>query len=211
MRGLGTPLRRVLKRAGLENIRVHDLRRTLGSWLAQSGKSLHLIGDVLNHRDPKTTAGYAYFQTHQRRDALTGHGEHVLSLGAPHLREPAQPQMVSATMVLPVEDMTQVVSTTAQAVRHRHYFKREALYELVWMAPVMEVARRLGGLGRWPCEVVSEGGYSDTTSRVLGSCRSRSTDLRDAIATSAGGLAGAAKNSRGGGDELRRDCENTGC
>jgi integrase len=55
--GLGTPLRRVLKRAGLENIRIHDLRRTVGSWLAQSGKSLHLIGDVLNHRDPKTTAG----------------------------------------------------------------------------------------------------------------------------------------------------------
>jgi integrase len=67
--GLGRALTRVLKRAGLENIRIHDLRRTVGSWLAQDGKSLHLIGDVLNHRDPKTTAGYAYFQTQQRRDA----------------------------------------------------------------------------------------------------------------------------------------------
>lgn len=53
MRGLGALLRRVLKHAGLENIRVHALRRTVGSWLAQSGRSLHLIGDVLNHRDPK--------------------------------------------------------------------------------------------------------------------------------------------------------------
>lgn len=141
MRGLGTALRRVLKRAGLENIRIHDLRRTVGSWLAQSGKSLHLIGDVLNHRDPKTTAGYAYFQTQQRRDALTGHGESVLKLGAPHLREPAKPQAVSAATLLPVEDVAQGVSASA---RHRHYFKREALYELVWTAPLMEIARRLG-------------------------------------------------------------------
>ncbi len=53
--GLGEPLRRVLARAGLQNIRVHDIRRTVGSWLAQSGVSLHLIGDVLNHRDLRTT------------------------------------------------------------------------------------------------------------------------------------------------------------
>jgi hypothetical protein len=39
---------------------------------------------VLNHRDPKTTAGYAYFQTQQRREALTCHGDKVLALGAPH-------------------------------------------------------------------------------------------------------------------------------
>jgi hypothetical protein len=30
------------------------------------------------------------------------------------------------------------------SVRHRHYFRREALYELVWTAPVAEVAKRLG-------------------------------------------------------------------
>jgi hypothetical protein len=28
--------------------------------------------------------------------------------------------------------------------RHRHYFKRESLHELVWTAPVVEVAKRLG-------------------------------------------------------------------
>ena len=65
LRSLGDPFRRALKRAGLVNLRIHDLRRTVGSWLAQDGRSLHLIGDVLNHRDPKTTAGYAYFQTQQ--------------------------------------------------------------------------------------------------------------------------------------------------
>ncbi len=88
LRGLGEPFQRTLKRAGLVNLRIHDLRRTVGSWLAQDGQSLHLIGDVLNHRDPKTTAGYAYFQTQQRRDALTGHGNRVLALTPPHLRKP---------------------------------------------------------------------------------------------------------------------------
>jgi integrase len=83
---LGEPLRRVLARAGLQNIRVHDIRRTVGSWLAQSGVSLHLIGDVLNHRDLRTTLGYAYFQTQQRREALNGHGGKVLSLAAAPLR-----------------------------------------------------------------------------------------------------------------------------
>ena len=141
---LGTALKRVMKRAGIENLRIHDLRRTVGSWLAQNGHTLHLIGDVLNHRDPKTTAGYAYFQTQQRRDALSGHGERVLTLAAPHLRAPTAPTSVSAATLLPPEDVGQIVSANAEASRHRHYFKRETLYDLVWMAPVSEIARRLG-------------------------------------------------------------------
>ena len=101
--GLGEALRRVRKRAGLENIRVHDLRRTVGSCLAQDGRSLHLIGDVLNHRDPKTTAGYAYFQTQQRREALTSHGDKILRLGAPHLRVTQEPEEVRAESLLAPE------------------------------------------------------------------------------------------------------------
>jgi integrase len=34
LRSLGTALKRTLKRAGLVNLRIHDLRRTVGSWLA---------------------------------------------------------------------------------------------------------------------------------------------------------------------------------
>ena len=133
--GLGEPLRRVLARAGLQNIRVHDIRRTVGSWLAQSGVSLHLIGDVLNHRDLRTTLGYAYFQTQQRREALNGHGGKVLSLATAHLRVTAPPKPLSAEALL---------RPVGPPSRHRHYFKREALHELVWTAPVLEVAKRLG-------------------------------------------------------------------
>jgi len=144
LRSLGRHLNHVLKRSGLENIRVHDLRRTVGSWLAQTGTSLHLIGDVLNHKDTKTTAGYAYFQTQQRREALTGHGERVLTLGAPHLRIGPEPRVLSAETLLAHENAGQVAFAPHQSGRHRHYFERETLYELVWTAPVLEVSRHLG-------------------------------------------------------------------
>jgi hypothetical protein len=144
LRGLGEPLRRTLKRAGLVNLRIHDLRRTVGSWLAQDGQSLHLIGDVLNHRDPKTTAGYAYFQTKQRRDALTGHGNRVLALTPPHLRQPTAPTGLSANALLPGAESTPIVATENSAAHYRHYFRRDDLYHLVWISPVSEIAARLG-------------------------------------------------------------------
>jgi len=133
----------VLKRAGLENIRIHDLRRTVGSWLAQSGASLHLIGEVLNHRDQSTTAGYAYFQTQQRRDALAMHGEKVLSFAAAGSVAPAAPRPVQVENLLPAKPEAVELPETTD-LRRRHYFKREALYELVWTAPVSEVAGQLG-------------------------------------------------------------------
>lgn len=132
---LGEPLKRVLARAGLQNVRVHDLRRTVGSWLAQSGVSLHLIGDVLNHRDLQTTLNYAYFQTEQRRDVLTSYGNKVLSFAASHIRVVPQPRALSVENVL---------RPNSAPSRQRHYFKREALHDLVWTAPVLEVAKRLG-------------------------------------------------------------------
>ncbi len=46
------PWRRVRKAAGVEDVRLHDLRRTVGSWLAQAGNSLPLIGRVLNTLEP---------------------------------------------------------------------------------------------------------------------------------------------------------------
>ncbi len=144
LRGLGEPFRRTLERAGLVNLRIHDLRRTVGSWLAQDGQSLHLIGEVLNHRDPKTTAGYAYFQTKQRRDALTGHGNRVLALTPAHLRKPTAPTGISAGTLLPTGESAPILAPENSAARYRHYFRRDDLYHLVWMSPVSEVAARLG-------------------------------------------------------------------
>jgi integrase len=43
----------------LDNLRIHDLRRTLGSWQAKAGASLVMIGKSLNHKSVQTTAIYA--------------------------------------------------------------------------------------------------------------------------------------------------------
>jgi hypothetical protein len=38
---------------------IYGARSVLGS--SETAASLHLVGSVLNHKDQKTTAGYAYF------------------------------------------------------------------------------------------------------------------------------------------------------
>ena len=50
---------RVMRKANLSDLRVHDLRRTLGSWQARTGASLVLIGKSLNHKDQASTSIYA--------------------------------------------------------------------------------------------------------------------------------------------------------
>jgi integrase len=53
------PWERILSRAGIEDLRLHDLRRTLGSWQAAAGASLSIIGRSLGHKNVATTAIYA--------------------------------------------------------------------------------------------------------------------------------------------------------
>lgn len=43
----------------MADLRIHDLRRTLGSWQAKQGASLAIIGKSLNHKSMQTTAIYA--------------------------------------------------------------------------------------------------------------------------------------------------------
>ena len=50
---------RVMRAAALSDLRIHDLRRTLGSWQARTGASLVLIGKSLNHKDQASTSIYA--------------------------------------------------------------------------------------------------------------------------------------------------------
>jgi integrase len=51
--------KRLLMRAGIENLRLHDLRRTLGSWQAKTGASLLVIGKSLGHKSLQSTSVYA--------------------------------------------------------------------------------------------------------------------------------------------------------
>jgi integrase len=75
---ISKPWNRVRAAAGVEDVRLHDLRRTVGSWLAQAGNSLHLIGRVLNHSNQSTTAVYARFGEDSVRAALEQHGARIM-------------------------------------------------------------------------------------------------------------------------------------
>jgi integrase len=41
--------------AGVKDLHLHDLRRTFGSWQANAGASLQVVGDSLGHADTATT------------------------------------------------------------------------------------------------------------------------------------------------------------
>jgi integrase len=49
----------ILKSAGFTDVRLHDLRRTFGSWQAAHGSSELLIGKSLGHKNTRSTAVYA--------------------------------------------------------------------------------------------------------------------------------------------------------
>lgn len=57
---LQKPWRLIRSRAGLDDVRVHDLRHSFASVGAASGGSLPMIGALLGHRQPQTTARYAH-------------------------------------------------------------------------------------------------------------------------------------------------------
>jgi integrase len=56
---LKKPWQRLLKTAGISDFRIHDLRRTLGSWQAGQGTSLKIIGESLGHSSIAATQIYA--------------------------------------------------------------------------------------------------------------------------------------------------------
>ncbi len=60
----------VRKTAGLGDLRMHDLRRSLGSWQARTGASLVIIGKTLNHHSPQSTQVYARLDSDPVRQAM---------------------------------------------------------------------------------------------------------------------------------------------
>ncbi|WP_348696459.1 tyrosine-type recombinase/integrase [Duganella fentianensis] len=62
-------LQRLLEKAGIERMRVHDLRHTYASVMAQNGVSLFVIQSALGHSSPMMTMRYAHLCDTALRDA----------------------------------------------------------------------------------------------------------------------------------------------
>ena len=63
------PWRRLRERAGLEGLRIHDLRHSFASDALQLGQDLTMIGKLLGHTQVQTTARYAHLKTAPIRNA----------------------------------------------------------------------------------------------------------------------------------------------
>lgn len=66
---LKKPWALVTKRAGLEGVRIHDLRHNFASFGAGGGMGLPVIGKLLGHTQPQTTARYAHLDNDPLRKA----------------------------------------------------------------------------------------------------------------------------------------------
>jgi len=72
---------RIRALAGLEDVRIHDLRHTFASVAVMNGMSLPMIGALLGHSQPRTTARYAHLASDPLREAAELVGKKLLEKG----------------------------------------------------------------------------------------------------------------------------------
>ena len=72
----------------MTDLRIHDLRRTLGSWQAKTGASLVIIGKSLNHKSQQSTAIYARLDLDPVRQSVNTATQAMLE--AAGVRQPAE-------------------------------------------------------------------------------------------------------------------------
>jgi len=75
MVNLQKPWKRVREEARLHNVRIHDLRHSFASAAASAGVPLQIIGGLLGHSSPQTTARYAHLSQAPVDQAATLVGE----------------------------------------------------------------------------------------------------------------------------------------
>lgn len=77
------PWGRIRKRASLDGVRLHDLRHTFASFGVAGGLSLPIIGKLLGHAHPATTARYAHLAADPMRKAASAIGDRIAAAMEP--------------------------------------------------------------------------------------------------------------------------------
>lgn len=87
---LQKPWRRIREAAGLEDVRLHDLRHSFASVAAASGASLQMIGKLLGHTRPQTTARYAHLADDPTRELNDKVGQVIARVTGHKVRSEAE-------------------------------------------------------------------------------------------------------------------------
>lgn len=74
---LSMAFRRAVKRAGIEDFRLHDARHTFASYQAMSGTQGRGLQALLGHKDGRMTLRYSHLSDAYLRDAV-----HRINLGS---------------------------------------------------------------------------------------------------------------------------------
>lgn len=77
---LQRPWQRIRKRAGLDDVRLHDLRHSFASVAASGGLSLPMIGKLLGHTQAATTERYAHLAADPLRAANEAIGARIAAV-----------------------------------------------------------------------------------------------------------------------------------
>ncbi len=75
--GIQRPWQRIRERAGLEDVRIHDLRHSFASVGAASGLGLPIIGALLGHTQAATTQRYAHLANDPLKAATDEIGDRI--------------------------------------------------------------------------------------------------------------------------------------
>lgn len=81
---------RILSTAGIADMRIHDLRRTIGSWQAKTGASLIIVGKSLGHKSPQSTLIYSRLDVEPVRKSLDTASKAILLASRKKQRKKAQ-------------------------------------------------------------------------------------------------------------------------
>jgi integrase len=68
---------RIAKAAGIEGVRIHDLRHTAGSWLARLGANEAVRQKALGHQTPAMAARYSHLELDPVADAMQRMGDAI--------------------------------------------------------------------------------------------------------------------------------------
>jgi integrase len=100
------PWARIRRAAHLEDVTLHDLRRTAGSHMAQAGVPLQVIGEVLGHSHPAVTRLYARLASENERQALDALSDALASSLGVEGEEKKQPHETLVDRVQALLDTT---------------------------------------------------------------------------------------------------------